>query len=141
MTETEQTNKAIEFARKAHDGQYRRDGVTPYFSHIESVMNRVKKHGYKAIIGAALHDVIEDTDITAADLLKEGFESDIVASVVLLTKKKGVDYFDYLTQIRNNHLAKIVKIADMISNLSDNPTDKQIYKYSRGLKFLTEDTY
>lgn len=138
MTETEQINKAIEFARNAHSGQYRRDGVTPYFNHIESVTKRVEKHGYKAIIVAALHDIIEDTNITAADLFYAGFDADVIIAVELLTKKEGVNYFDYLKAIKNNVLAKTVKIADMISNLSDDPTDGQIYKYARGLQFLVE---
>lgn len=138
MTEIEQLNKAIEIAKKAHDGQYRRDGVTPYYNHVEAVMQRASKYGIKYSIVAALHDIIEDTKVTAADLFYEGFDADIIIAVELLTKKENVSYFDYLKQIKNNELAKRVKIADMISNLSDDPTDGQVYKYSRGLNFLIE---
>jgi (p)ppGpp synthase/HD superfamily hydrolase len=47
-------------ATKAHEGQYRRDGVTPYIEHPKAVAARVKGDE-KAEMVAWLHDVIEDT--------------------------------------------------------------------------------
>ena len=41
--------------------------------------------------------------------------------------------------IKQNKLAKSVKIADMLDNISDKPTEKQILKYAKGLAFLLED--
>jgi len=40
--------------------------------------------------------------------------------------------------VKCNELARKVKIADMLSNLADNPTDKQIKKYAKGLLFLVD---
>ena len=138
MITDEQIEQIRIFVTKAHQGQFRRDGKTPYVEHLFAVENRVKKYGNKYRAVALAHDIIEDTKTTAADLFYEGFDADVILAVELLTKKDGVDYFDYLKKIKENELAKRVKIADMISNLSDDPTDGQIYKYSKGLKYLIE---
>ena len=59
-------------------------------------------------------------------------------TIELLTKKPGQDYFDYLKAIKANRLATEVKIADIIDNLSDDPTEKQMKKYVKALAFLLE---
>jgi (p)ppGpp synthase/HD superfamily hydrolase len=138
------TNKALDdlrkLAEKAHSGQYRRDGKTPYIEHIYAVEKRVSHLGndYRAV--AIAHDLLEDSDITADDLLKEGVPEHIVAAVSLLTKPKYIEmtYKKYLVEVKANELARRVKIADMLSNLADDPTDDQIKKYAKGLDFLID---
>jgi hypothetical protein len=56
-----------------------------------------------------------------------------------MTHKDGESYGKYLEPIKNNPLAKKVKIADMLANLADSPTEKQIQKYAKGLLFLLDD--
>jgi (p)ppGpp synthase/HD superfamily hydrolase len=136
-------NKSLDIARKAHAGKFRRDGVTEYIVHPIDVANRVKKFGLEYVCVAYLHDVLEDTLLMSYDLIDQGIPKHIVEAVKILTKEKGMNYagyyFDeYLYNVRNNELARRVKIADMISNLADNPTDKQIRKYGEGLVYLTE---
>jgi len=135
LTTQEQLVKAEDVARKAHDGQHRRDGSTPYIKHVEAVVSRVTGESEKTV--AWLHDVVEDTDITQAHLLEMGFDVQIVNAVMLLTKYVGYDPKKYLDDIKQNRLAKAVKIADMRSNLADSPTRKQIERYSNGILFLT----
>lgn len=125
-------------ASKAHAGQYRRNGYTPYIEHPYAVADRVEHLGYKYICVALLHDVLEDTNVTAHDLLAAGVEEDIVAAVQILTKHPSRSYDEYLKVVKSNDLARNVKIADMLSNLADSPTNKQIRKYATGLLFLTE---
>lgn len=48
--------------------------------------SQVKTEQEKAV--ALLHDVIEDSDITAADLLASGLSNEVVTAVQILTKKK-----------------------------------------------------
>lgn len=129
--------KAHDFAQKAHDGQYRRDGMTPYFSHPYTVYLKVKG-GEDENVVAFLHDVLEDTNVSEADLFKEGFSFEQVQAIKILTKKKGQSYSEYLKGVKQNKLAKAVKIADMLANLADDPTEKQIKKYSLGLVYLTD---
>lgn len=123
-------------AINAHKGQYRRDGVTPYINHPFAVADRVDHLGHEYVCVALLHDVLEDTQVSVQDLYDVGVPANIVVAVIVLTKHEGISYDDYLKNIKQNELARRVKIADMISNLADNPTDKQIKKYAKGLDFL-----
>ena len=135
MTNEEMLVKAEEVARKAHNGQFRFDKKTPYIKHVEDVMCRVDNIQEKIV--AALHDTIEDSDVTEQSLLDMGFDKKIVDAVVLLTKTEGYDYINYMRSIKLNPLAKAVKIADMRANLADTPTKNQIKRYSDGILYLT----
>lgn len=120
----------------AHFGQTRRDGVTPYFSHCEDVASRLNEYDYAGRSVAYLHDSIEDTCVTRESLISKGVSKTIVDAVVALTKVKGESYDRYLMNVYNNPLARKVKIADMLSNLSDTPSERQVKKYAKGLQFL-----
>jgi (p)ppGpp synthase/HD superfamily hydrolase len=134
MTNEELLIKAKEVARAAHTNQFRFDKKTPYIKHVEGVVNRV--HSVEEKIVAALHDTIEDSDVTEQSLLDMGFDKKIVDAVVLLTKTEGYDYINYMRSIKLNPLAKAVKIADMRANLADTPTKNQIKRYSDGILYL-----
>ena len=127
---------AESIATKAHEGQFRRGGVTPYIEHPRAVVSRVSGD-FEAEIVAWLHDVIEDCGYTEESLVRAGIPTHCAAAVVLLTKTREMVYEDYLDEIAASPLATKVKIADMLSNLSDNPTKKQIQKYAKGLLRLT----
>lgn len=127
---------AREFAKKAHSGQFRRDGKTPYFNHVHGVATSVIPSTPDTIATAYLHDVIEDTHLTSKDLADAGFPKTVIDAVLLLTKFDHQPYEEYLKKIKSNSIARSVKIADMKYNLSDTPTDKQKAKYANGLAFL-----
>lgn len=130
---------ARDISFRAHAGQFRRDGITPYVSHPERVAKRVAGD-VDAEAVAWLNDVLEDTEETAESLSKAGIPPNVIEAVQTLTKAEGRDYEDYLTGVRENHLARKVKIQDMLDNLSDTPTDKQIIKYARGFLVLLAET-
>jgi len=68
--EYENVIKAFEFARAAHEGVRRRSGE-PYIIHPIAVAKIVVQEiglGYKSIISALVHDVVEDTDYTIEDV-------------------------------------------------------------------------
>lgn len=127
-------------ANKAHAHQTRRDGVTPYITHPERVARRVDElgGGPEEVAAAWLHDVLEDTAWTAEDILKDGMTTHVVSTVMRLTKKAGISYDEYLSTVNMSQSARLVKIADIIDNLSDTPTHKQVAKYGRALGFLGE---
>ena len=127
---------ARELAAAAHAGQFRRDGVTPYLSHPAAVAMRLKNESEEVIAAAWLHDVLEDTTTTKADLEKAGIPAPVIQAVAKLTHEDAVAYELYLTGIKGDPICKKVKIADMLSNLADSPTDRQILKYARGLTLL-----
>jgi (p)ppGpp synthase/HD superfamily hydrolase len=142
---SELINRIRGMAIAVHAGQFRRDGKTPYIYHCYEVQKRVcqrvstDNENHQCV--ALLHDVLEDTQIkiTKEDLLNSGIPPVVVDAVVVLTKTgPNQSYIEYLYDVKQNPLAREVKIADMLSNLADNPTNKQIKKYADGLKYLID---
>ena len=83
--------KAFDFANEAHKGVRRRSGE-PYILHPIAVAKIVVSNiglGYKSIVAALLHDVVEDTDYTVDDL-KNLFGVKVATLVEGLTKIKTV---------------------------------------------------
>ncbi len=78
--------KAYIFAARAHKGQIRRSGE-PYLGHPLEVANILADMGLDrtALAAGLLHDVLEDTDVTAAEI-KEAFGKDVAALVEGVTK-------------------------------------------------------
>lgn len=66
-----------------------------------------------------LHDVMEDTDWTAGALREEGFNEDVIDTLVLLTHDKEVPYLEYVRSIveSGNRTALSVKLNDLRHNL------------------------
>ncbi|MGH1539150.1 MAG: GTP pyrophosphokinase [Arenicella sp.] len=117
-------------AIEAHEGQFRKDG-SPYTCHLELVASKVT--GEDAKVVAWLHDVLEDTDIQINDLKSRGISQRNIEIIKVLTKKREQRFEDYIDLIMRNELARTVKVADLIANLSDNPSNKQIIKFSKAL--------
>lgn len=91
QTELDMVQKAFDFANEAHKGVRRRSGE-PYILHPIAVAKIVVSNiglGYKSIIAALLHDVVEDTDYTVDDL-RNLFGDKVATLVEGLTKIKTV---------------------------------------------------
>ena len=132
------TAKAIAFA--AHAGQTRKDGKTPYIHHPADVARRLAGEDDSVIATAWLHDVLEDSAVSEENLISQGMPLEVVEAVAVLTKAKGLCYQDYLKSVADSAVAKKVKIADILSNLSDDPSERAVVKYAKALLFLyTED--
>ena len=112
MIYTELTNKAMRLAYKAHHGQVDQCGQ-PYVFHPFHLAEQMKDE-YTVCI-ALLHDVVEDTSVTFEELSKE-FPKEVIDALRLLTHDKGTDYFEYVKAIKQNPLAKAVKLADLEHN-------------------------
>ncbi len=125
-------------ATAAHAGQFRRDGATPYVNHPEAVVERVIGDAEAESV-AWLHDTIEDTVETANSLREQGVAESVIEAVATMTHRKGESYQNYLERVARNPLARKVKIADMLANLADSPSERQIRKYAKGLLFLLGD--
>lgn len=105
--------KAFIIAYKAHRGQKDKAGKA-YILHPVFVAMHTK--GIKRKTVALLHDVVEDTEITFDDLKRKGFDDEIVRAVQAITKIKGENYQDYLQRVKQNTIAKDVKLADLKHN-------------------------
>jgi (p)ppGpp synthase/HD superfamily hydrolase len=95
-----------------------------------------------------LHDVVEDTEVTLAEL-EQKFPPDVTEAVCLLTHDKSVDYYDYVRNLKSNVIAKKVKLADLAHNSDEirskaaGCSEKQILhwreKYSRAKEILLSE--
>ena len=68
-------------------------------------------------IVALLHDVVEDTEVSLADLEGEGFPKKIVGTLEDLYKGNALRYFDYIDNLSLNPLAVKVKLAEIKDNM------------------------
>ena len=144
LEDSPRVEKAIELAKKAHEGQFRLTGE-PYIVHPLAVKKILEEWGMDedTIIAGILHDTVEDTNLTLDDIRKEFGES--VAFLVdgvtkLSTVRTGMRDIDtYLPATKDNFLrlmialgddirVLIIKLADRLHNLrtlSALPPDKQ----------------
>ena len=127
---------AVSIATVAHKGQFRRDGITPYIQHPKKTASFLGEDDIEGRAVAWLHDTLEDTQLTSDNLISKNIPKHLVDAIDILTKKPDQPYDLYLELVKMNKISRRVKIADMMANLSDNPTKKQINKYLKGLKFL-----
>ena len=117
MTDSENLQLALSFAKAKHKGQ-KRIGGDDYITHPIAVCEIVKSQGLDKNyqIAALFHDLLEDTDATEEEILKYSNQS-ILEAVILLTKKKGYDMAEYINAIKHNPIAFAVKAADRLHNL------------------------
>ena len=120
---TDLIDKAKKIAFSVHKNQVDKLGV-PYLAHVFDVASRVETFGEDYKIVALLHDAIEDAQ--SSDFKKNiemdvkiYFSSSICDAVFAITKNDNEDYFkEYLPAVRENEIARAVKIADSSHNLS-----------------------
>ncbi len=112
MIYTELTNEAMKIAYRAHHGQVDKGGI-PYIFHPYHLAEQMTDE-YTTCV-ALLHDVAEDTDTTLGELATI-FPREVVDALVLLTHEDGVDYYEYVAKIKDNPIAKAVKLADLTHN-------------------------
>lgn len=106
--------RALEIAVESHKNQKQKDG-TPYALHPIRLSMSLQSEEQKIV--ALLHDVVEDTDWTFEDLVREGFSQNVIEALRLLTHSDGSPYEDYVERLASNPLAKVVKIADLADNM------------------------
>lgn len=119
--------QAIALAAYYHAGQ-RDKGGQPYILHPLAVMARVEGEEAKTV--AVLHDIIEDTPLTAKDLRARGFSETVVKAVAALTRAHGESRAEAARRVAKNPLARMVKLADLAENMNlariKNPTARDI---------------
>ena len=132
---------ALSIATEAHRGQFDKAGID-YIEHLIFVASQVDSEEEKAV--TLLHDVIEDSSVTAEELLNAGLPETVVTAVQILSKKKGQDYQTYLKTVKSNPLARAVKLADLKHNSDlsrlETITDKDLEgleKYKKAIDYLS----
>ena len=123
----------------AHQGQTDKAGE-PYEQHLWSVASMVTEPDERIV--ALLHDILEDTTVTA-DTIRNLFGDAIADAVIALTRRQDESYMDYIKRVSENPLAATVKIADLKHNMdlsrlpvvSDNDMQRN-GKYLKALRYL-----
>lgn len=112
MIYTDLTERAMVLAYRAHEGQLDKAGI-PYIFHPYHLAEQM--HTEAAVCVALLHDVVEDSAVTMAEIAA-AFPPEIAEAVRLLTHDKETPYLDYIRALSTNPLARKVKLADLAHN-------------------------
>jgi (p)ppGpp synthase/HD superfamily hydrolase len=135
-------DKSLAIALRAHTGVKDKAGHA-YILHPLRIMAKMTTD--MEMSAALLHDVIEDSTITAADLLAEGIPEQVVTAVLCLTKQSNENYQDFVLRAKQNTIARKVKIADIEDNLNvlriSQLTEKdlaRVVKYHAAWYFLND---
>lgn len=143
MIYTQLTKQALKLCFEAHKNQVDKTGI-PYIFHPFHLAEQMKDE-YTTVI-ALLHDVVEDTDYTFNDLENMGYPKEIIDALKLLTHEDNISYMDYVSKIKDNPYAKVVKLADLRHNsditrldVIDEKTIKRNEKYKKAIMMLEED--
>lgn len=141
MIYTEMTKKALRLSFDAHKDQVDKSGI-PYVYHPFHLAEQMESE--ETVTAALLHDVVEDTDYTIEDIIAMGFPKSVTDALALMTHDKAVPYMDYVAKIKDNPIAKAVKLADLRHNsdtsrlsIVDGKTKNRLKKYADAIQLLT----
>ena len=113
---TTQVALARGIAFVAHRGQLDRSGL-PYIDHPGRIAERFDPAMEPVAAAAAwLHDVLEDSDLTAQELFEAGVVPAVIDVVQLLTRTPDIAADEYYARIRRDPVARRVKLADIDDN-------------------------
>lgn len=141
MIYTGMTKKALKFCFESHKDQTDKSGM-PYVFHPFHLAEQMIDE--ETTIVALLHDVIEDTPCTPDDLRAMGFGEDVLEALALMTHDKRIPYMDYVAKIKENEIARTVKLADLRHNSDltrldeiDEKAKTRVEKYKAAIRLLS----
>lgn len=123
----EALQQAVSFAARKHRHQTRKDGFTPYVSHVVRVAFTARvlfgSQSQTVLLAALLHDLIEDTTTDYEDIA-DRFGESVAAAVVALTKNMALPEAareqEYDARLATGPWeAIVVKLADVYDNFCD----------------------
>lgn len=108
--------RAQDIARRAHAGQVDKAGA-PYIQHVLAVSNALEPFGELMQVAGVLHDVLEDTPLTAQDLLDQGLPPAAVNIVEAVSRDASLPYQQWIKEVVcRNYGSALVKLADNAHN-------------------------
>lgn len=108
--EENQLERAIRLAVKVHKGQKDRTNK-PYIFHVLRVMMQGRDLEEQTL--GVLHDVLERSTLTAADLELKGFPPRVLKALEHISRRKEEDYSAYIDRVAQDELALRVKLHDL----------------------------
>ena len=133
--------RCASYMKLKHEGQTRKQG-TPYYEHPLRVGNMLKEKGYdnNYLVAGYFHDLLEDTNATEEEIL-ELSNKQVLEAVKLVSKTKGYIMEEYISGIRNNDIAKLVKLADRIDNIRDSLNNHTSIEFRTKYEKETKEWY
>lgn len=140
MIYTYLTKKALRLCFEAHRDQLDKSGL-PYVFHPFHLAEQMDTE--ETVCVALLHDVVEDTDYTLEDLIAMGFPKPVTDALALMTHDENVPYLDYVAKLKDNPVARQVKLADLKHNSDltrldrvDEKALERVEKYRKAMELL-----
>lgn len=110
--------RAFTLAQDAHRGQVDKVGRDYLLGHLTPVAQALRPYGDHAEAAGWLHDVLEDTPVTVADLVHRGFPDAVIDAVLACTRRDGETYPALIARAAAHPLGRLVKLADNWVNLT-----------------------
>jgi len=117
--------RALAFAEQAHRGQVRKANGLAFIGHPRRVAALLAAHGYppQTVAAGLLHDVVEDTSNTLADV-EAAFGTEVARLVAVLTEDPTLGYDERKAAHRDDvrragAQAQAVFAADVLTNVAD----------------------
>ena len=140
MIYTELTKKAMKLCFAAHKNQVDKSGL-PYVFHPFHLAEQMEDE--LSTVVALLHDVVEDSSYTFADLKDMGYPAAVLEALTLLTHDDETPYLDYVANIKDDPIARAVKLADLRHNSDltrldhvDEKALERVEKYRKAMELL-----
>ena len=151
-------NKEIDNLVLSKFGSKLDKGGYPYIGHLLRVSDNARKlyldqydnteDADNIELTGYLHDIIEDTDITADDLFEYGVPSSVVAGILSVTRQEGESYSEFIRRAAENPYGRFVKLADLKDNMDitrlqklDKEDFDRLKKYLKAYHQLIESSF
>lgn len=115
MKRGEALDKMLVLTTTKFSGKFDKGG-SPYILHCLKVMYYLKSDDEELQCIALGHDLVEDTDVTYADLREMGFSERIILGIKAMTKVPGETNTEYMERIKASKDAVRVKLCDLRHN-------------------------
>lgn len=117
----------------------------PIYEHCQRVASKFPMSAERIV--AILHEIVEDSNVTLADLsVEHEFPEEIVRAVEAITRMKDENYPDYIVRVSRNKIATAVKLADLRDNMDITRLPKlvdsdyrRLQKYHAAYLFLRKE--
>lgn len=116
-----QVERAQKIARDAHAGQQDKVGRDYFLAHLEPIASAAHVFGSTVTAAAWLHDVLEDTTVTVADLKSVGVSSTVIQAVQSVTRREDETYSELIDRACADPVGRLVKLVDNAWNITCNP--------------------
>lgn len=138
--------KAIQFATKAHEGQFRKGTDRPYIVHpleVGKILSEITDDD-EVIAAGILHDTIEDCKEVTEEILRQEFGERITELVLHESEDKKKSWKERKsTTIERLKTASLevqyIGLADKLSNMRDIDRDYPVYKEELWKRFRMKD--